>query len=47
PPPEWLPAWPSGDTRTRLVFITRGVDGDALSDTLDILVRRHARRPPS
>lgn len=47
PPPGRLPAWPSGDTRTRLVFITRGVDGDALSDTLDILVRRHARRPPS
>lgn len=47
PPPERLPAWPSGDTRTRLVFITRGVDGEALSDTLDILVRRHARAAPA
>lgn len=47
PPPVRLPAWPSGDTRTRLVFITRGVDGDALSDTLDILVRRHARAAPA
>ena len=29
-PPVHLAAWPSGDTRTRLVFIGRGLDGDLL-----------------
>ncbi|BEU95483.1 GTP-binding protein [Acidovorax sp. DW039] len=46
-PPERLPRWPSQDTRTRLVFITRGVDAQALSDTLDILVRKHGRQAMS
>lgn len=46
-PPERLPRWPSQDTRTRLVFITRGVDAQALSDTLDILVRKHRRQAAS
>jgi G3E family GTPase len=42
-PPESLPAWPSADRRTRIVFITRGVDAQALEQTLDVLVRRHMR----
>ncbi|NML18246.1 CobW family GTP-binding protein [Azohydromonas caseinilytica] len=43
-PPQWLPAWPSGDRRTRIVFITRGVDREALEETLDVLLARHRRR---
>ena len=43
-PPEFLPAWPSPDRRTRLVFIVRGVERTTLDDTLDVLVRRHLRR---
>lgn len=43
-PPESLPAWPGRDRRTRIVFITAGVDVQALGDTLDVLVRRHMRR---
>jgi G3E family GTPase len=50
-PPEYLPCWPGPDRRTRIVFITRGVDAQALDQTLDVLVRRHSRRsrasPPS
>lgn len=42
-PPEALPAWPGADRRTRIVFITRGVDAEALEQTLDVLVRRHMR----
>lgn len=44
-PPTLLPAWPGPDRRTRIVFITRGVDAEALEDTLDVLLRRHMRRP--
>ncbi|MDP9900803.1 CobW family GTP-binding protein [Variovorax ginsengisoli] len=44
-PPTLLPAWPGPDRRTRIVFITRGVDAQALEDTLDVLLRRHMRRP--
>lgn len=43
-PPVSLPAWPGADRRTRIVFITRGIDGEALGETLDVLVRRHMRR---
>ncbi|KQX21413.1 CobW family GTP-binding protein [Variovorax sp. Root434] len=46
-PPEFLPAWPGQDRRTRIVFITRGVNGQAMSETLDVLIRRHLRRGPS
>jgi len=50
-PPEYLPGWPGPDRRTRIVFITRGVDAQATDQTLDVLVRRHSRRsrasPPS
>lgn len=42
-PPESLPAWPGADRRTRIVFITRGLDAEALGQTLDVLVRRHMR----
>jgi G3E family GTPase len=42
-PPESLPGWPGEDRRTRIVFITRGVDAEALEQTLDVLVRRHMR----
>lgn len=42
-PPESLPAWPGEDRRTRIVFITRGVEAEALGQTLDVLVRRHMR----
>jgi len=45
-PPELMPAWPGADRRTRIVFITRGVDAEALGETLDVLVRRHLRRAP-
>jgi G3E family GTPase len=43
-PPEMLPGWPGEDRRTRIVFITRGVDAEALGETLDVLIRRHLRR---
>lgn len=43
-PPESLPAWPSADRRTRIVFIARGVNPEALAQTLDVLVRRHLRQ---
>ena len=46
-PPESLPAWPGADRRTRIVFITRGVDAQALGETLDVLLRRHQRRGPA
>jgi G3E family GTPase len=46
-PPELLPAWPSAERRTRIVFITRGVDAQAMGETLDVLVRRHLRRSSS
>jgi G3E family GTPase len=42
--PEPLPAWPGADRRTRIVFITRGVDAAALDETLSVLARRHRRR---
>ena len=42
--PESLPAWPGADRRTRIVFITRGVDAAALDETLSVLARRHRRR---
>jgi G3E family GTPase len=33
-PPEHLDGWPDGDRRSRLVFIGRGVDADALESSL-------------
>lgn len=48
-PPQLLPAWPGADRRTRIVFITRGVDAQALDESLSVLARRRARNvePPS
>ena len=43
-PPETLSAWPGADRRTRIVFITRGVDVAALDETLNVFARRHRRR---
>lgn len=33
-PPAVLPAWPSGDRRSRIVFITRSIDRAVLEDSL-------------
>ena len=33
-PPEHLDAWPDDDRRSRIVFIGRGVDVEALSASL-------------
>jgi G3E family GTPase len=44
-PPEFLPAWPSADRRTRIVFITRGVDAEALDESLRVFARRRRSRP--
>ena len=40
---DWLPAWPSEDRRTRIVFITHGLDKSYVEDTL-ALIERVARR---
>lgn len=37
-PPVTLPAWPSEDRRSRLVFITYGVDRDVIEATFNALV---------
>lgn len=36
-PPVTLPAWPSGDRRSRLVFITDGVSRDLIKKTFHAL----------
>ncbi|MDD0813304.1 GTP-binding protein [Curvibacter sp. HBC28] len=46
-PPAYLPAWPTADHRTRLVFITRGMDREALESTLDVMARPRRRRRPT
>jgi len=46
-PPVSLPAWPSPDRRTRIVFITRGVDAAAMDESLRIFERRRRQRPPA
>lgn len=46
-PPQLLPEWPSADRRTRIVFITRGVDAQAMDDSLSVLARRRVRRASS
>jgi G3E family GTPase len=35
-PPVQLPAWPSADRRTRLVFITQGLSRDVVAETLAV-----------
>jgi G3E family GTPase len=39
-PPEFLPAWPSSDRRSRLVFITRDIDAASIDRTMTILGAR-------
>jgi G3E family GTPase len=34
-PPEHLPAWPSGDHRSNLVFITRVIDPERIAYSLE------------
>lgn len=46
-PPETLPAWPSPDRRTRIVFITRGVDAESMDASLRVFERRRRQRPPA
>jgi G3E family GTPase len=38
-PPAFLPAWPSADRRSRLVFITRDIDPALIEHTLTLLQR--------
>jgi G3E family GTPase len=38
-PPEHLPAWPDGDRRSRLVFVTDGIERAALEGSLRAFVR--------
>lgn len=40
---DWLPEWPGEDRRTRIVFITHGLDKSYVEDTL-ALIERVARR---
>ncbi|MBH1962692.1 MAG: GTP-binding protein [Comamonadaceae bacterium] len=42
-PPESLPEWPGEDRRTRIVFITRGLDVQSLDDLLNVMTRRRRR----
>lgn len=46
-PPETLPRWPSEDRRTRIVFITRGIDAEDIDATLSVFERRRTRRAPA
>lgn len=46
-PPEMLPSWPGADRSTRIVFITRGVDAQALDDTLRVFERRRSHGNPA
>ena len=46
-PPVSLQAWPSPDRRTRIVFITRGVDVEAMDESLRVFERRRRQRPPA
>ncbi|NQV54638.1 MAG: GTP-binding protein, partial [Rhodospirillales bacterium] len=36
---DWLPAWPSEDRRTRIVFITHNLDKSYVEDTLELIER--------
>jgi G3E family GTPase len=41
-PPAMLKAWPSGDRRTRMVFITHDIDADTLRASFDAFAREPA-----
>lgn len=43
-PPVSLPAWPGEDRRTRIVFITRAIDVQALDESLSVLARPRRSR---
>jgi G3E family GTPase len=43
-PPIQLDEWPSDDHRTRIVFITRDIDQEAIEETLRVFERRGARK---
>jgi G3E family GTPase len=36
---DWLPAWPTDDRRTRMVFITRGIDQAHIEDAFALIER--------
>ena len=40
---DWLPAWPSEDRRTRLVFITRDLAAEEVSDIIETIERLSGR----
>lgn len=40
---EWLPDWPTEDLRTRIVFITRGLDQAYIEDSFALIERVAAR----
>ncbi len=40
---DWLEHWPGDDRRTRIVFITRGIDQEHIEDTLAFVVRMSER----
>jgi len=42
-PPVELPAWPDGDRASRLVFITRDIDGDTMARSLDAFLGGDAK----
>jgi hypothetical protein len=43
-PPEHLPAWPSADHRSNLVFITRAIDPERIACSLEAF--QHAADRP-
>ncbi|MGH6975537.1 MAG: CobW family GTP-binding protein [Stellaceae bacterium] len=45
-PPRELPRWPDADRRTRLVFITRGLDRDAVARSFGAAMRAAKARAP-
>ena len=36
---DWLESWPSDDKKTRIVFITHGIDQSHIEDTFDLIER--------
>ncbi|MES2910483.1 MAG: GTP-binding protein [Pseudomonadota bacterium] len=44
-PPVFLDQWPGDDHRTRLVFITRGIDREDIDATLQVFEHRKPRPP--
>ena len=40
---DWLDSWPSDDKRTRIVFITRGIEQDYIEDAFNLIERISGR----